>query len=183
MSTSNDDIVLVAFLRRRNDIRSNSVFNERLNANVGNDLVPGRDAGDKRLSVDPRDISAGNVRSFGATGCTECARDGLSVEIVVNYGTDSTGTSSVSDLQPEVACSSEDECNLALDSGREIGLKKGGYEYRGEGQSIPEPTELHPKSFTTTTDSVTSPEGLYPNPLVKYSFPSAKNCAFASEYE
>jgi hypothetical protein len=100
VSTSNDDIILVAFLRRRDNIRSNSVFNERLNANVGNDLVPGRDAGDERLSVYPGDISAWNVGAFGATGCTKGARDGLSVEVVVKNGTDSTSTSSVSDLQP-----------------------------------------------------------------------------------
>ena len=98
MGASNDNIVLVPFLRRRDNISSNSVFSERLNANVGNDLVPSRNAGDERLSVEPRDISAWNVRPFRATGRTECARDGLSVKIVVKNGAGSTGTSSVGNL-------------------------------------------------------------------------------------
>lgn len=122
MSSCNDDVVFISLLRRRNNIGGNSVFDDRLNANVRDHLVASSNARNERFPVQPRNICARNVRSLRTARRTKGARDGLSVDVVVDDGTDSASCTSQCDLQAEVARPSQDECDVAFDSGREVGL-------------------------------------------------------------
>ena len=123
MGTGEDDVVLVATLGCSDDVAAPESLRVADCLQGADDLLPGKNGSHKSISILATDATNSNIGTFRTRRTGKGARDGTS-GIVVKDGTSSTGGTSVGYLETEFTRATLDECNLALDSLREVRLPR-----------------------------------------------------------